>query len=395
MQLKTSEKTGSSARRVLVVDDEPSVLELIRDVVATRLGCRVSVAKTVREAQRILATGDEIDLLVTDVNLPDGDGNMLLLALKETQPMANAIVISGGATMNGAVSAMRGGAVDFLPKPFTVDLLTERVSRALDQQAKEGKKQRRMKTLRTAVRRLNEARKLVSRKVDLLCNDLIGAYSDLSRQFDTVRLQQGYREFIAGARDLEQLLCHTMDWLLRQLGYANVGIWLAADEERFNLGAYMKYTIQGSPALTEPLEKNLVRAVVRKTLVHAKGDELKVLLTPAELTHLSEQEVLAVNCTYLGDTLGVILLFRDAKTPFSPDDVEALKTVSPLFAIALTSAVKAAEKGQDEEFAGEATDEMPGDIPGDIPGDAPVQEPKKKPKKDPADWWKNGETPPF
>ncbi len=381
MQLTKSEKTRASLRRILVVDDEPAILELISDVIVQRLRCRVSVAQNIREAQRIITGGEEIDLLVTDINLPDGEGTTLLTSLQENQPAASAIVITGAASLNGAVNAMRRGAIDFLPKPFTADHLADRVSEALEEQAKEGKRQRRMKTLRSAVRRLNEARKMVSRKVDLLCNDLIGAYSDLSKQFDGVRLQQGYREFISSARDLEQLLCHTMDWLLRQLGYANVGIWLAADDERFNLGAYMKYTIQGSPELTEALEKNLVRTVVRKSMVHAKGDELKAILTPAESTHLAEQDVLAVNCTYLGDTLGAIILFRDARTPFSEDDVEALKTISPLFAIALTGAVKASERGSDEIETSQ--------------DDGAVQEPKKKPKKDPADWWKHGETPPF
>ena len=46
------------------------------------------------------------------------------------------------------------------------------------------------------------------------------AYGELSRQLDGVRTQEGFRRYIAEAADLEQLLCHAMDWLLRQMGYS-------------------------------------------------------------------------------------------------------------------------------------------------------------------------------
>ena len=73
---------------------------------------------------------------------------------------------------------------------------------------------------------------MVSKKVDLLCNDLIAAYGELSRQLEAVRTTEAFRGAISAIADLEQLLCHTMDWLLRQMGYANVAIWLASDEAR-------------------------------------------------------------------------------------------------------------------------------------------------------------------
>ncbi len=64
----------------------------------------------------------------------------------------------------------------------------------------------------------------------MLCNDLVTAYGELSRQFDGVRNQESFRKTCDGAKDLEQLLCHAMDWLLRQVGYSNVAVWLADEE---------------------------------------------------------------------------------------------------------------------------------------------------------------------
>jgi hypothetical protein len=45
-----------------------------------------------------------------------------------------------------------------------------------------------------------------------------------------------------------------MDWLLRQMGYCNVAIWLTGDDGEYQLGAYMKYTIAGEPHFTEAMK---------------------------------------------------------------------------------------------------------------------------------------------
>src|SRR5436190_13160599 len=125
----SNKATVARPPRVLVVDDEAEILDVITDTVAKRLGCRVIVAKNIAQARKALET-QRIDLLVTDVNLPDGDGMELLPILALHQPQAQAIVITGDASMDGAIEAMRGGAGDFLPKPFSGADLTERVQRA-------------------------------------------------------------------------------------------------------------------------------------------------------------------------------------------------------------------------------------------------------------------------
>ena len=125
---------------------------------------------------------------------------------------------------------------------------------------------------------------MISRKVDLLCNDLVSAYGELSKQLDDVRTQEGFRKCIAGATDLEQLLCHAMDWMLRQLGYCNVAVYLAGEDGAFQLGAYMKYTLAGDTMLTDALKRVLLPATVREGVparqfqrirfaVHAAGNE--------------------------------------------------------------------------------------------------------------------------
>ena len=401
-----SEKSKAPAPqppRVLIVDDEPSLLEVIVDAVGPRgMGCRVLAASSIAQARRMMAS-QPIELLVADLNLPDGDGLTLLPALRQHQPTASAILITGSPSVDGAIGALRGGATDFVPKPFTGPQIVERVRKALDRQALTARQERRFDKLRDAVRRLNESRRIISKKVDLLCNDLVSAYGELSRQLDGVRTQEGFRKYVSSAKDLEQLLCHSMDWMLRQIGYSNVAVWLSAEDGEFQLGAYMKYTVAGETLLTEAMKRVLLPRVERDGLVRVKGEDLADKLTPQELHYLKGQDVLAVNCTYLGESLAAIVFFREAKSPFTDDDESLLKHVSPIFAVSLASVVRDAEdeekEGGEEEnnpfFDGGSNTDKPSN---DGKNDKNDKNDKKKPRKndkDQADWWKRGESPPF
>lgn len=367
--------------RVLIVDDEPELIELIGQVVKAQVDCKIVGAATVQEARTILGR-EPVEVLVTDVHLPDGDGMSLLPQLREQQPNASAIVITGSPSMDRAITAIRGGAIDFVTKPFSNEQLVERVRSAIERHSQNVKRDKRIDRLREAVKRLNDSRKLISKKVDLLCNDLISAYGDLSRQLDNVRTKDGFRNFIANAKDLEQLLCHAMDWLLREIGYANVAVFLASDEGVFQLGAYMKYTVAGEPMVTDAIRRVVVPMAVKDAIVHTPGTTLTDRLTPQEMAFMKGQDVLAVNCTYLGEALACIVFFRDEKSGFTDVDVELLRQVGPTFAIELATVVRDAESDE-TPFCEDETDNRKG------------KSSKKPPKKDPADWWKNGEAPPF
>jgi FixJ family two-component response regulator len=375
--------------RVLVVDDEADIVGIIRDTVGKE--CKLIVARTVAEAQQVLHT-QGVELLVADVHLPDGDGTALLPLLRHEQPCANAIVITGSPSVEGAVAALRHGAVDFLTKPFTVAELSERVGRALKNQALVAKNQHRIDKLRDAVKKLNEARKVVTRKVDLLCNDLITAYGELSKQLDVVRTQEGFKNFLGEMKDLEQLLCHSMDYLMRQVGYCNIAIWLAGDKPgEFQLGAYMKYTIAGEQDMTEAMRVGLVPLTDREGFLRLSGDEAQERLSPAELDYLADQDIVATNCTYLGETLAVVVLFREATKGFVEADAATLKTVSPLFALTLAGVVREA---QGEGSSADDAEEDHGTT--DVAEEDEQKEKRKRRRKaDNDDWWKKGEAPPF
>lgn len=382
------------APSVLVVDDESNLIELVDDVLGRNVDCKLSTAVNLAEGRRILQT-QHIDLLVIDMHLPDGSGADLLAALRKHHPLASAIVITGSPSVDGAVSALRHGAVDFLAKPFSSDEFLQRVRAALHHHAMVLKNENRIDRLRDAVRRLNEARRLVTKKVDLLCNDLVSAYGDLSKQFDTVRTTESFRAAIHSANDLEQMLCHAMDWMLRQIGYANVAIWLAA-EPGFQLGAYMKYTIPGEPDLVDAMRLGLLPLITRQGIIHLTAAQAQQELTPQELTYLKNQTVMGAHCTYLGESLAQVILFRDESIPFKEEDIATIRAIGPIFAVTLATMVRQENEDPDDDqspfYDGGSLIE---DEESDDDDDSPSKKPRRKRKDDQADWWKRGEQPPF
>jgi two-component system, NtrC family, response regulator HydG len=144
----------SAPPRVLVVDDEANLIELIGDALERNVNCHLATATSIAQATEILEH-EPIDLLIVDLHLPDGNGVSLMASLRKKYPLANTIVITGAPSIDGAVTALRQGAVDFLAKPFNADQFLHCVRSALHRQALLVKHENRIDRLRDAVRRLN------------------------------------------------------------------------------------------------------------------------------------------------------------------------------------------------------------------------------------------------
>ena len=101
--------------RALFVDDDTDFLEGVAEV-ATQEGFAVTIATSLQEARDQLANGPA-DLVLVDLRLPDGDGIALLREIKETSS-SDVIMVSGTATVDSAIEALRLGALDYLTKPL-------------------------------------------------------------------------------------------------------------------------------------------------------------------------------------------------------------------------------------------------------------------------------------
>ncbi len=115
---------------ILVIDDEMGIREGCRRAL-TPQGFSVETAGNLEEGlQKIQDTN--FDLVLLDVMLPDGRGTDLLVPIQEKDPETVAIIITGYATIELAVEAIKKGAYDFVPKPFDTDILLLTVHQGIE-----------------------------------------------------------------------------------------------------------------------------------------------------------------------------------------------------------------------------------------------------------------------
>ena len=122
----------TAAARLLIVDDEAAQLRALCDTLQLE-GYVTHGFGSGEEALATLSPG-EFDLLLTDLMMPGMDGITLIDAAKKIDPSIGALVMTGHGTIDTAVRAMQGGALDYILKPFRLNVILPVIARALDVQ---------------------------------------------------------------------------------------------------------------------------------------------------------------------------------------------------------------------------------------------------------------------
>jgi len=120
---------------ILVVDDEPDIRELIKDILEDE-NYEVRIAADGQEAQQIF-NEQQPDLILLDIWMPDIDGISLLKEFKQQNKNVTIVMMSGHGTIETAVEATRLGASDFIEKPLSTAKLLRGVEQALENRAKQ------------------------------------------------------------------------------------------------------------------------------------------------------------------------------------------------------------------------------------------------------------------
>jgi DNA-binding NtrC family response regulator len=108
-------------RKVLLVDDDPDVLEMTADLLR-RNGYAIVTATNGGEALERLQR-DDIPVVVTDLRMPGMSGEQLLDTILQRHPNVQVIILTGYGTIKSAVEAIKKGAADYLTKPLSPDQL--------------------------------------------------------------------------------------------------------------------------------------------------------------------------------------------------------------------------------------------------------------------------------
>jgi DNA-binding NtrC family response regulator len=152
--------------RILVVDDEQSMCDLLAEELSTRgfeVACHTSAPGAFTELKRT-----EFDVVLTDLNMPGLTGLELCERIVENRPDVLVVVITAFGSMEAAISAIRAGAYDFVTKPVDMEMLALTLERAMQR------------------RRLEEKVRVLSEALDRSrpFEDLIGESPAMHRLFD-------------------------------------------------------------------------------------------------------------------------------------------------------------------------------------------------------------------
>jgi signal transduction histidine kinase len=167
---------------VLVVDDDDALAENVSEIVEI-LGVQTTIAHDQKSALA-LTEGQAFDVALIDVRLPDGDGMSLLEPLRERSPFIQLVLVTGNATLEGAIAAVRGDAFAYVLKPVSPPDLLDTVRRALDQAGLYKERERLRLDLERSERRHREL--VESMPAFVLALDEQGRISTWNKQLERV-----------------------------------------------------------------------------------------------------------------------------------------------------------------------------------------------------------------
>jgi len=123
--------------RILVVDDEPNMLRLLKTILMDKTGYEVTTTNNPLEVSKLLQE-DHYDLVITDLKMPLVDGIDLIGIVRDLDATMPIIVITAYGTIETAEEAIQKGAYDFITKPFRKETILITIKRALEWKQMQG-----------------------------------------------------------------------------------------------------------------------------------------------------------------------------------------------------------------------------------------------------------------
>ncbi|MEM1330487.1 MAG: GAF domain-containing protein [Planctomycetota bacterium] len=275
------------------------------------------------------------------VELVGGDTSLVEL-VREASPALSIVAVADHLTAETAVDALRAGATDLVHRRTPGDELIDRARAAVDRTRGTASDAQRVVQLEQLCRELNSAREEVTNHVGSLCDDLVTAYQDMSGQIEQVHLRAEFNSLIRQQLDIEELLRTGLEYLLARLGAMNAAVYLPGAGGEHTLGAYVNYDCSRDSAevmldqFADTIAPRLEHLDRPLRLDSDAGIE-------AALGHdgswFAGRSVAALTCRHDGETLAILLLFRDRATPFTDETVRVLDTSAELLAAQLARVI--------------------------------------------------------
>jgi len=309
--------------RILVVDDEPHVVQIFQDLLAQR-GYEVDSSSNGDDAIVKVTTGS-FDLVLTDINLPGVDGLEVVRAAKAADKDTCVILITGYASTTTAIDALRQGAYDYITKPFDLWETAKAIERGLESRFLVIENRRLVTSLEDANRELQQHEQILSRMVKEATQRITALY-EAGKEISTSLSRQATLEVIvnhvAKLVGAEASLVFLYD--------TDAGEYVAEAGVGVPLEKLKTYRFGNGVGLHGQSVRN-ASPVRYATLADTIGVE-------GFLTELTAQSALVVPLLTNENVLGTITALRRSGRGFTPDDQELLTMFASQASIAVTNA---------------------------------------------------------
>ncbi len=275
--------------------------------------------------------GAEYDAALISLEISTGRGLELAKFIHDSGMPTSVVMLGDRLKLDDALAAMRCGAVDLIPKPFDLKLVTHSVTDAIAACRKVRQQERKIQRLKTICKRLNSSRKSVHDQVNVMCDDLVGAYQEMADQVKKVGVVSEFQAMIRQELDIEQLLRTMLEYVLKKTGPTNAAVFLPSNHSDFSLGAYVNYDCPKDAA--DVLLDHLADVIPPRfqdeegVFSFASMDELKEWIGD-DAAWLADSTAVIAPCRQNGECLAVISLFRDRSRPFEAEAIEEIASIS-------------------------------------------------------------------
>jgi DNA-binding response OmpR family regulator len=327
--------TGKRTARILVVDDEPELRELLVDALSDT-GHDIRTAADGKEAIR-LAQDIRPDLLVTDLCLGDSYGVDLIEQIRRRLGEVPAVVITGRNDGRTFADASRTRPIEMMTKPLDLVRLRETIEAEIRRQDRLAIQSRRSRRLLEIARRHRDRSREVQEQIQTTCMDLTEAYRSLSGQLAGQQIVLHYQRDLLGSRTDDDVFRSLFRLFVKRSGPV-FGVALVCDES-----AELQVVGRFGVPYPDPARfcQSLARPVIDKVLqnprcqVFEAGEEAE-LYDPEIQEFLVGLNVLAVPLLPApGEMIGLVVFYRKGEQPFTQEDVQLAESIFHPTAVAV------------------------------------------------------------
>ena len=299
----------SSRERILLVENDPEISDLIARQTLQAVGYQVQVSRSASQAIQS-STHFSPDIIITNLNLPDLSGKDLLVALNSQGVIAPVIVIAHKGMEGDLVQAFRLGATDYLLWPMREAEVVAAVERVL----KQVRARRERETLARQLKQTND--ELQQRVRELTTIFAIGkAVTSITNQ------RELFEKVVEGAVYVSEADC---GWLLLREEHNKI----------FRLVAQRNLPKSITSKMNQPWDDGI------SSLVALSGETLSISGEPITRFKISQigQSALVVPVKLRKEVVGLLVVVRKASRPFSPSNRTLLEAVADYASISLVNA---------------------------------------------------------